>query len=87
MKSLSLRGFDEELERRLHSLAEREGISLNQAALRLMRKGAGLGESPKETNLIGSALDEFIGTWSEAEARDLTAAVEEFDTVDEKLWR
>ena len=42
MNQLTVRGFDDELSDRLRGLARREGISLNQAALRLLRKGAGL---------------------------------------------
>ena len=42
MKQLTVRGLDEELSERVRRLAEHEHISLNQAALRLLRKGAGL---------------------------------------------
>ena len=38
VQQLSLRGFDEELERRIRQLARREKISLNKAALMLMRR-------------------------------------------------
>ena len=44
MNRLTVRGFDDALSARLSQLAEREGISLSKAALRLMRKGAGLAE-------------------------------------------
>lgn len=42
MKELVITGIDSELERCLRRLAAREGISLGQAALRLMRAGAGI---------------------------------------------
>lgn len=50
MDHLSVRGFDKELERRLRELARRENVSLNKAALLLLRRGAGLlesGQSPQ----------------------------------------
>ena len=37
-------GFDKELGASLRGLAQREGLSLNQAALRLLRRGAGLAD-------------------------------------------
>lgn len=79
MKQLTIRGFDDELERRLRALSRRERISLNKAALRLMRKGAGIEEPETGPPVIGDALDAFIGVWSEDEARDFMASVEVFE--------
>ena len=42
MNQLTVRGFDDELAERIRRLAKREGTSLNQAALKLLRKGPGL---------------------------------------------
>lgn len=42
MNQLTLRGIDDELHERLLHLAEKEGISLNQAALKLLRMAAEL---------------------------------------------
>lgn len=42
MRQLTLRGVDDELHERLLRLAQEEGISLNQAALKLLRKAAEL---------------------------------------------
>jgi len=87
MTQLTVRGFDKELERRLRELARREGLSLNRAALRLLRKGAGL-DSPRErADVVGDALDHLVGAWSEAEAREFQTAVEAFEEVDAELWR
>ena len=41
MKQLTIRGFDEDLERAIRQLARRDGISLNRAALKLLRRGRG----------------------------------------------
>jgi len=87
MTQLTLRGFDKELERRLREVARREGISLNRAALRLLRKGAGLDVPQAGADLVGAALDHLAGAWSEADARELQSAVEAFEEADEELWR
>ena len=42
MKQLTIRVSDAELERRILDLAEQQGLSLNQAAVRLLSKGAGI---------------------------------------------
>jgi hypothetical protein len=87
LKQLTLRGFDPELERRLRIEARDAGVSLNRAALRLLRWGAGLGGERSAPNAVGSALDHFIGNWSDADARSLEQATAVFERVDEEFWK
>jgi plasmid stability protein len=75
MKQLTVRGFDDELERRIKALAHSRGISLNRAALLLLRRGAGLTESHPSSQVVGDSLDEFIGAWSEDEERELLESI------------
>lgn len=87
MQQLSLRGFDKELERSLREVAKRERVSLNKAALLLMRRGAGLVASPDSSATVGAALDPFIGSWSESQERRLLDSIAACETVDEALWK
>ena len=87
MKQLTIRGFDSELERRLHSTARRRECSLNKAAVYLMRRGAGLQADSNTPDTIGSSLDEFIGTWTPDQAREFDASVADLSTVDEEFWK
>ncbi len=52
MNELTVRGFDKELERRLRQVAKEQGVSLNRAALILLREGAGLGQNRGAAHLI-----------------------------------
>ena len=85
MKQLTIRGFDDDLTRRIQRLANREGISLNQAVLRLLRRGAGLGETGHIDN-VGTSLDHLIGTWTAEEAAEVERALEDFEEIDESMW-
>lgn len=87
MNQLTVRGFDDDLSAILHRLANREGISLSQAALKLLRKGAGLTERNERSDTIGSSLDHLIGTWTGADADEIDSALEEFETIDEAAWK
>jgi hypothetical protein len=87
MEQLTIRGFDKELERRMLSLARSEGLSLNRAALRLMRRGAGLIEPGQRKDTIGDALDSLAGTWTAGEEEEFLEAIKPFATVDEEFWR
>ncbi len=93
MKQLTLRGFDPELERRLRKLARERSLSLNRAALLLMRRGAGLATTTEHsadltegTQAIGPALDRFIGVWSDDEERAFLRSIEALERVDPDLW-
>jgi hypothetical protein len=87
MNQLSLRGFDKDLARRIKELARREHVSLNKAALLLMRRGAGLLESSPSSAAVGDALDQFMGRWSAADERRLLESIAPCETVDEALWK
>lgn len=87
VRQLTIRIADSDLERRILEVASREGISLNGAVLRLLRRAAGLEEPPHDPACIGDALDEFIGTWSDDQADEVMQAVRDFDRIDESLWR
>jgi len=68
-------------------LARERQISLNRAALLLMRRGAGLSLRPGPENSVGGALDSFIGVWSRDQETELLEAIEPLDQIDPELWR
>ena len=86
MNKLTVRGFDDELSAAVRGLAKREGISLNQAALKLLTEGARASLTAKEaearTRRVGASLDHLIGSWTVAEADEMNAALRELDAVD-----
>lgn len=86
MEQLTVRGFDKELARRLRQVAKERGLSLNQAALTLLREGAGLGGAPRRSvDVVGDSLDALIGCWSAADERSFRQATAIFETIDPRL--
>lgn len=81
--------YDDAVAREIEELARRERISRNQAAVRLLRKGARMEEAEPDQapNAIGDTLDWFIGSWTDEQARELDDAIADFEMVDEDLWR
>lgn len=86
MDQLTVRGFGDELDAAVRRLAAQEQISLNKAALRLLRRGAGLSDRADQASKVGSSLDHLIGSWSSTEADALDAALEDFGVIDESAW-
>lgn len=81
IRQLTLRGLPPDLQERVRALARRDGLSLNQAVIRLARSGAGL-DQPGSTDVIGDSLDRFIGTWTAKEVRQMAHAIELLDQMD-----
>ena len=87
MKQLTVRGFDKDLERRLREVAKARGVSLNQAALILLREGAGLETARRRVDVVGDSLDDLIGCWSEAEEAEFLQAISGLEEIEPSLWR
>jgi hypothetical protein len=80
LRQLTVRGFGDDVERRLRAVARAEGVSLNEAVLRLLRKG-------EAGNVIGDALDHLAGTWTDVDLREFDEAVRVTERIDDDLWR
>ena len=87
MNQFTVHGFDDELSAALRRLSKREGISLNQAALNLLRKGAGLADGSGGADTVGDSLDHLIGTWTASEADEMVTALRDFESIDESAWK
>ncbi|MCY3621610.1 MAG: hypothetical protein OXH68_07845 [Gammaproteobacteria bacterium] len=85
MNQLTIRGFDDELVDYIRNLARREGISLNRAVMRLVRRGANLDEP--DADVVGSSLDHLMGTWTVEEADAIDLALQDFSRIDEAMWK
>lgn len=85
MNQLTIRGFDDELADYIRNLASREGISLNRAVMRLVRRGANLDEP--DADVVGSSLDHLMGTWTVEEADAIDRALQDFSRIDEAMWK
>lgn len=85
MDPLSLPELDLELEHRIRELAREEGLSIADAAVVLLRRGAESLEQP--AGPVGDALDRFIGSWPASEETRLLESITPCEEVDEALWK
>jgi len=84
MKTLSLRGIDDELADALKKKAQRTGTSINRTVLNLIRKSIGLDK--KKLTRVYHDLDELAGTWSENDEREFETKTQFFHKIDEEIW-
>jgi hypothetical protein len=79
---LTVRNLPPDVATELERQRKRRGDSLNQTVVNALRRGLGLGHEQKSNGLASLA-----GTWTEEEHAEFERAVEEFERVDEELWR
>lgn len=79
MKQLTLRNIDAEIAGELETMVREEGLSLNQAALKMLRRGMNMANEPKP---IGNSLEWFIGSLSADEASEFEKATESTRQID-----
>ena len=84
---ITVRGLDAETESHLRNLARKKDASINQIAVMLIRKGAGLRPTDEGPETIGNSLDAFVGSWSPKQERDFLHSIRDMEQVDEGLWR
>ena len=86
LKNMTLRGVDPQLATKLKEAAEREGKSVNQAALDALRKYFGLSKSRRFTE-VHRDLDHLFGRWDEDEFARIQQNIDFGRRTDPELWR
>ena len=80
-KQYTIRGVPAEVDRKLRERAKKEGKSLNEVALEVLKEAAGMENGKK----IYTDLDFLIGTWEHEPVFDEVRA--DHERIDEELWR
>ena len=84
MKSLSIHGLDEEMEKLINKRAKNAKISVNKFVKELLRKSLGLGPEKKDNS--AEFLD-FFGAWTEDEQKSFQEAIQDLETVNPEDWK
>ena len=82
---MTLRGIDNVIAGALKEKARQEDSSINTVVLNMIKVSLGL--EKKKRSATHNDLDHLAGTWSEQDYAEFTCVAEEFDKVDEDLWR
>jgi plasmid stability protein len=85
MKTITIRGIDEDLAVKIRERAIKTGKSINQLVLNLLK--AGLGLTDKKEFPAYHDLDSLAGTWSAEEADQFMKNIEDLETIDAELWQ
>jgi hypothetical protein len=83
---VTLRDLDPRVLAEIERVARVEGLSINKAAAKILKIGAGIEAAP-ESRRIGAAVDRFVGKLSAAEARKVMQSLRVLEQVDDELWK
>jgi predicted CopG family antitoxin len=84
MKSITIHGLDDALDRLIREKAENEGLSLNKTIKKLLRKALGLYENGIDHR---DDFEKFSGQWSDKDLVEFNQQTKEFNVVDDGDWQ
>lgn len=82
MKSITIHGIEDALDRKLQEKAKQLGLSQNRT-IKSILEGVLLDESEKRE----SEYSDLFGTWTQAEKKEFDNRVSVFDQIDETDWK
>ena len=86
MKTITLRGIDEVMEKALREKSKELSLkSLNSTILYMLQEALGL--TKRRHRHVYRDLDHLAGTWNEADLREFEDATAVLEQVDEELWK
>jgi hypothetical protein len=85
MKTLSIRGVDEDLGKLIKNAAKNQQKSVNNFVLDVLRKQVGVGKE-KRFSREWHDLDALFGTWSAEEHAAIQGRIDAERQIDEELW-
>ncbi len=84
MKTLTIRGIDEQLEKAIKDQSAEMKESMNQTVVKLLKNAVGL--STKDVFPVYHDLDKLAGGWSKEDEIDFKKQTESFNQIDKEMW-
>ena len=86
MKAITIRGLDPSVSEKLKQVAKKEGKSVNQLVLDLIKQNVGMQKKKKFTRQYDD-LDHLFGKWSRSEFEKIEGFIESERKIDPELWQ
>ena len=83
MKSISVHGIDEKMEKKIAERAKAEGKSVNRIVKELLAKALGMWDKPPDNRAV---FEDLSGAWTEEEEREFLESIADLEKTDEKDW-
>ena len=85
MSQITLRGIDNETEKKIRREAKKKGKSLNKIILEMI--GQRGGQKKEREELPANSLRRLAGGWSRKEADKFLESIKSCEQIDEVMWK
>ena len=85
MKSITIHGLDDTLDRLIRKKAKKQGKSLNKTIKTLLEESLGI-DKKKPSDNRDDFMDLF-GIWTKQQAKQYLSTLTEFDIIDKEEWK
>ena len=86
MKAVTIRGVESEVAEKLKLAAAKQGKSINQLTLDIIKEALGLKKEKKYSREYDD-LDDLFGRWSEGEFKEIDTKINQERQIDQELWK
>ncbi len=86
MKTINIRGLNTSLSNLLKERAKKEGKSMNQLVLDIIKNYLGVSKDKKFTRR-NHDMDHLFGKWSQDEYDNIQGKIDSERTIDKELWK
>ena len=85
MTQITLRGIDDEVEKKIRRMAKQKGTSVNKVILELIHEQAG--SKHKRREAMSESLRKLAGTWTKEQAEDFMESIKSCEQIEEAMWK
>ena len=85
MKAVTIRGIEPEVSEKLKLTAAKQGKSVNQLTIEIIKESLGLKKEKKYSREYDD-LDDLFGRWSEDEYTEISSKITKERQIDPNLW-
>jgi fructose-bisphosphate aldolase class 1 len=85
MSQITLRGMDDEVEKRIRRMARQKGKSLNRVILDMIYEYTGRKKKSEEPQ--ARSLRKLAGGWSQKQADEFLESIKSCEQIDEAVWK
>ena len=84
MKSITVHGIDQKMEKLIQERAKSAGTSVNRIMKELLAKALGVDKKSRDHR---EEFLELFGVWTEADEKEFLDALRDFEAVDPEDWK
>ena len=84
MKSIIIQDLDEDIRRKIHDIAKKQGLSVDELIKKILREA--LQETSLNTEDHREDFIEFLGVWSEEDKQEFEISVQDFEKINSEDW-